>query len=228
MTRPELVENLAARIGRLKRDHPVRVAIDGVDAAGKTTLADELATALGASGRQIIRASIDGFHNPASVRKRRGPLSSEGYFHDSFDLTALRESLLNPLGTGGSRIFTRVVFDFRTDQAVRAPVEHASEDSILVVDGVFLLRDELRDGFDYSVFVRAGFDVTVARAEVRDLDLFGSVENIRRRYAERYVPGQRLYLETVKPESRASVVIDNNDPLRPEVVPDYFFRPIGT
>jgi len=43
------------------------------------------------------------------------------------------------------------------------------------------------------------------------------VEEVRRRYHERYVPGQQLYLEQVRPERLASIVINNNDPLRPVV-----------
>ena len=39
--RQNLVRNLASRIVEVVRPHPIRVAIDGVDAAGKTTLADE-------------------------------------------------------------------------------------------------------------------------------------------------------------------------------------------
>jgi len=49
----------------------VRTAIDGPDAAGKTTLADELAVALRERGRDVIRASIDGFHRPRRERYRR-------------------------------------------------------------------------------------------------------------------------------------------------------------
>lgn len=41
MTREQLLSVLAHRISAVERTHPVRVAIDGVDAAGKTTLADE-------------------------------------------------------------------------------------------------------------------------------------------------------------------------------------------
>ena len=215
MERRELIASLASTIAALHRPHPLRVAIDGVDASGKTTLANELAPSIEILGRPVLRASIDGFHNPAATRRRRGPTSPEGYFHDSFNHDALIEALLQPLGPGGSLAFRREVFDFRSDQPVEAPLEHAQPDSVLIFDGVFLLRPELRDHFDFSIFLRADFRVTVARAEDRDLHLFGSIQEIRQRYDNRYVPGQRLYLAEVQPERWASVVINNNDPLRP-------------
>ena len=88
---------LAGLILRVERGHPVRVAIDGPDAAGKTILADELAPQIERSGRPVIRASIDGFHRPRAERLARGPESPEGYLHDSFDYPALRADLLDPL-----------------------------------------------------------------------------------------------------------------------------------
>jgi uridine kinase len=219
MERIALIERLASTIVALHRPHPTRVAIDGVDASGKTTLGDELAVAIVSLGRPIIRASVDGFHNPAAVRMRRGPTSPEGYYFDSFDYDTLIESLLQPLGPGGSLAFRRAVFDFRADEPVRAPAEHAQPDAILILDGVFLHRPELREHFDFTIFLRIDFEVALARVEERDLELFGSVEEIRRRYRRRYIPGQQLYITEVQPERRASVVIDNNDPLRPVVVP---------
>ncbi len=80
MTRDEVLGELARRIVQVKRPHPIRVAIDGVDAAGKTMLADELVAPIEGLGRSVIRASIDGFHNPAAVRYRRGNTDPEGYF----------------------------------------------------------------------------------------------------------------------------------------------------
>lgn len=49
-----------------------RVAVDGVDGAGKTTFANELADALAEGGRAVIRVSADDFLNPRSVRHARG------------------------------------------------------------------------------------------------------------------------------------------------------------
>lgn len=217
MERRELIGYLAATIASLRRPHPLRVAIDGVDASGKTSLADELAPSVERLGRPVIRASIDGFHNPEVTRRRRGAMSPDGYYRDSFDHAALIRSLLRPLGPGGSRTYRRAVYDYRADRPVRVPLERARPGAILLFDGVFLLRPGLREHFEFSIFLRASFGVTVARAERRDLRLIGSIGEVRRRYRQRYVPGQRLYLAEARPESRASIVVDNEDPLHPVV-----------
>lgn len=218
MNRDQLLMELASTIAEIHLAHPVRVAIDGVDASGKSTLADALDSPLVGLGRHVIRASIDGFHNPKAIRSRRGELSPEGYFHDSFNYAALIHELLEPLGPGGSRYFRRAIFDYRSDTSVESQMECATPNAVLLFDGVFLLRHELRSHWDFSIFVRADFDVTINRAATRDVDLFGDAAQVRQRYDERYVPGQQLYFSAAQPEQWASVVIDNNDPEHPTIV----------
>jgi hypothetical protein len=65
MERPELLEVIAGLLLERESPHPFRVTIDGPDGAGKTTLANELAELLAAKW-PVIRAGIDGFHNPLS------------------------------------------------------------------------------------------------------------------------------------------------------------------
>ena len=218
MKRSQLLAELAKRIGRIERPHPVRVAIDGPDAAGKTTLAQELAALLQAQGRPVIRASIDGFHNPARMRHQQGETSPEGYFHHSFNYQALTKSLLTPLGPQGSRHYRAAVFDYRTDAAVQGPSRVAEVNAVLLFDGVFLLRSELLAYWDFTIFVAAAFATTLARAVERDAALFGSIEEVRRRYEQRYIPGQQLYFAECLPRERAQVIVDNNDPCNPEII----------
>jgi uridine kinase len=211
------METLARLILRLDRPHPVRVAIDGPDAAGKTILADELGVTIERSGRPVIRASVDGFHRPRAQRLARGPESPDGYYHDSFDYQALRAALLDPLGTGGSRQVRRRVFDFQTDEPVEAPTETAPANAVLLFDGVFLLRRDLVDAWDFSIFVAVPFTETQRRAAIRDAELFGSEAAVLDRYAVRYVPGQRLYFRQAHPQASANVVVDNEDPDHPSL-----------
>ena len=92
VTRRDLLARVAARIGALEA--PVRVGIDGPDAAGKTTLADELAAVLAAAGRHVERVSADEFLRAPEYRHRRGRESPEGYYEDSFDHQRLRDAVL--------------------------------------------------------------------------------------------------------------------------------------
>jgi hypothetical protein len=55
MDRVELIRSLAAGLASLEAAHPLRVAIDGVDASGRARLADELAAAIQQLGRPVIR-----------------------------------------------------------------------------------------------------------------------------------------------------------------------------
>jgi uridine kinase len=213
-----MLDQLSSLLLALHLQHPVRVAIDGVDASGKTTLADELAETLIQRGGIVIRASIDGFHRPRAERHRQGATAPEGYYADSFDHDALRNVLLGPLGPHGDRRFRRVVFDYRTDTPSMTEEEQAPEDAILLFDGVFLLRPEINDQWDYRIFVDVPFVVTVERAILRDIDLFGSAEATRARYEERYIPGQRIYLKSVDPLRHAQAIVQNEVPENPTLM----------
>jgi len=214
-TRRELLDHLAEAIMSVSDAHPARIAIDGPDAAGKTTLADELATVVHARGRQVIRASIDGFHRPRAQRYQRGEFSAEGCYHDTFDHGALRRVLLDPLGPHGDRSYQSAVFDYHTDTAVSSPPTTAAKDAVLLFDGVFLLRPELIDRWDLRIFVSAAFEETLSRARARDLPLFGSAAEVERRYRDRYIPAQQLYFAAARPIDHADVIVYNDDPQRP-------------
>lgn len=66
----------------------MRIAVDGIDCAGKTTFADGLGTLL-----QAERLCIDDFLRPADERRRR-EFSAEGYYHDSHDYARFRAATL--------------------------------------------------------------------------------------------------------------------------------------
>ena len=212
MTRKQIIEGLVDLICGVERPHPLRVAIDGVDAAGKTTLAEDMSPLIESRGRPVIRASVDGFHNPRMVRYQRGENSPEGYYLDSFDNDAILQKVLIPLGPGGNRKYHPRVFDFRLDIPTHESWREAPVDAILLFDGVFLLRPELREYWDFSIFVDANFDVSVPRAVRRDVARSNGKldwETTFAKYNQRYVPGQQIYLAKSNPKSVADVVVDN-------------------
>jgi len=213
-----LLKYLAQNIAQMRCTHPLRIAVDGVDASGKTCFADGLAIALEGSRREVIRVSVDGFHNPKSVRRQRGDLSPEGFFHDSYDYSKLIRNLLQPLGSGGSLRFQTQVFDLVEDKPVNLPFQTTTQDAILLMDGIFLLRPELLPFWDLKIFLEADFKTTIQRGASRDAALYGSREMAEERYRKRYIPGQEIYLRLARPFAKADILIDNNDLEDPELL----------
>jgi uridine kinase len=91
--RQKVLRYIADIILELPTVHVSRVGIDGVDGAGKTMFGDELSRLLAMSGRSIIRASVDSFHNPKNERYRLGRNSPEGFFLDSYNYPPLNERI---------------------------------------------------------------------------------------------------------------------------------------
>lgn len=121
-SREDMLQDLAAAVESITVAHPTRVAIDGTPAAGKTTLADELAVVLRAQGREVIRATIESFLFPRAQRYRRGEYSADGCYFETHDYDALNRVLVDPLGPDGDRRFQHAVYNRTTDSAL-SPAE---------------------------------------------------------------------------------------------------------
>ncbi|GAA2672360.1 hypothetical protein GCM10010400_37870 [Streptomyces aculeolatus] len=217
-TRDELISSLTEAIRSVRTAHPLRVAVDGPPAAGKTTLADELAAVLRARDRDVIRATVDDFLVPRAQRYRRGRYSAEACYSDAHDHAALRRVLLDPLGPGGDRRIRHAVYDSATDTAWSPPPTTAPADAVLLFDGVFLLRPELLDGWDLSIFVSVPLEQTVARAQARNAGPTGSTAGtaeVERSWRNRYIPAQQLYVATARPTDHADIIVYNDRVQRP-------------
>ena len=208
--RSELLNLIAERVMREHGDAPYIVAIDGVDAAGKSILAGELAEELRDRGLLVSEASVDGYHNPRVVRFMRGRDSSEGFYRDSFNLKSLRGHLLDPFRTGTE--YRLHMFDHRVDSPDPSMLYEFKPGTVLVFDGVFSLRSELRHYWELTIYLSITEEESVRRGVERDP---GDKEELCRRYKVRYIPGQRLYKVEEKPEETADMVVDNNDPSNP-------------
>jgi uridine kinase len=189
----------------------VILAVDGIDGAGKTVFADSLADVFAEDGAAVFRASIDGFHRPRAERYARGRRSPEGFYRDSYDYETFRRVLIDPFRMGGSAGFQLAAFDVARDAPVEAQWVTAPRDAVLVVDGIFLHRRELRGLWDWSLWLEVPFRVAFARLAVRD----GSDPDADAPSNARYRQGQELYLRDADPRRTASAVVENSDLTHP-------------
>lgn len=213
--RSDVLAEVADLIDALRPGHPVRVGIDGVCGAGKTSFASELVQVV-ARGRPAVHLDSDGFHRPRAVRRRGA--AARGYYDDAYDLGALVERTLRPLGPGGSRSYVTALLDFATDTPLHDQVAVAEPDAVVVFDCTFLQRADVRPHWDLVVFLRVDLGLAQERAVARDAVALGGSAAAGLAYDERYVAACRIYLAEQDPEARADVVIDHDDPAAPRVV----------
>ena len=181
------------------------IAIDGVDGAGKTTLADNLAEIM-RPARAVVRISIDGFHRSRAARHARGRDSPEGFWLDSYDYAAFWREVVVPFRSG-TGTYLAAVHDVDSDALVSAPRLPVIAGATVIIDGIFLHRDELRDVWDTTVFLDVPATGSVRRLALRD----GSSPDPLDTSQRRYVKGQRLYLTSCSPRERASILVDYSD-----------------
>jgi len=215
MRRSALIAELADTILARKLDaRPLRVAIDGRCAAGKTMLADELAAQISARwpGIQVLRPSVDGFHHLRARRYAQGEFSAQGYYDDAYDYDAIVELLLKPLSGATFPAHCRQVSsDVRRDLAVDAPPILVGANAVLLFEGIFVLRDAINGYWDLRILVDVDAGVSIERAVARDAGESGSREVIEKKYRLRYEPAWQIYLGRERPESKADVIVHNGD-----------------
>ena len=126
-----------------------------------------------------------------------------GFYFDSHDLDALRDRLLVPFRRGAGSSVVTAVFDEPTDAAIDAEARAVGADDVLLFDGIFVQRPELREFWDLVVFLDAAQRVNLQRLELvlsdlptTPIDIVGHVLEWGARI-DRYASGMRYYLDVV-------------------------------
>jgi len=209
----ELVEMIDGR-----GDHRLRVAVDGLTAAGKTSLGHELARGLSGRGRPVFRASLDDFKRPWSERHLYDRESGEGYYRNAFDRDAACRLLLDPSAPTAEGIVALCSIDPLT-QMDRSEVKSAMPaNGVLIVDGVFAYRPEINAYWDLRIWIEIDAELSVRRGIERDAEMDGGADEAEALHRDRYLVGELLYIREVDPRSFVEVILDNTDFDNPRVV----------
>lgn len=198
MTAAEMVSAACAFITqrRANRDR-LFIAIDGCAAAGKSTLAKGIQTSIGSVS--IVRA--DHFYRPLYEYPVEALSPAEAY-ELYFLWERMRDTALLPLRRGETARYQR--YDWTTDALGGWVLVEPSP--IVVVEGVYLSRPELRELLDAIIFVDAPRDVRVRRMFAR-----GRLENDPNNdWLKPWMATEDWYLEHFRPQEYADLILKND------------------
>jgi len=209
--RSALIGDVAARVAGLAPGR-LRVAVDGLSCAGKTSFGHELAAALRDLGRPTVRASMDDFKNPWREARELGydRLSGEGYYRNAYDFRSARDLLLAPAAPDGSGVLVLCAHDPLTGEDHRGTTITAPADGVLIVDSMFAFRPEYNGFWDYRIWLEVDAGLALRRGVARDTAMEGARE-AERVHRDRYHAAEMIYISEVGPKSLADLIIDNSD-----------------
>jgi uridine kinase len=129
-------------------------------------------------------------------------------------LKAIRTLLLEPLGPDGDGRYVTQIFDLELDKPLELEFQQAGENAVLIVDGTFLQRPELRSAWDFVIFLDVPEDEARRRGLNRDRIAMDGQANALELYFKRYGPAFSRYEWECKPADHADVRIDNSAALQ--------------
>ncbi len=182
LSQPQFGSLIASRLiaDRAKNQSAVAIAITGKDCAGKTTLAANVKFAAEKLGAEAQVVTVDDFIIPLE-RRTTDPSPAQEYLLHTFDADAYAHT-----------------------------VEAACRDAdvsggMVVAEGVFLLRQDLRHLWDVSVWLEVDETTLLRRATARDAAWFGGADAVNEAYINRFLPAQRLHMSRDCPCDHADV-----------------------
>ncbi len=183
----EIPQKLIEEISGRKVKGALIIAIDGCGGAGKSTTATVLTSKL--SDSQIVH--IDDFYKP---KEKRIEINEKTPVHINFEFDRLKQEVLEPLRHHSAA-------SYQTPEGKSLTVQPSG---YVVVEGLGTLGKDLKDYFDYKIWVDSPEDIRRQRGIGRDS------EEWTRIWDYEYLPQDARYVREQAPQSVADWILQNN------------------
>ena len=191
-------------ISRYNRERTLIVGIDGAGGAGKSTISDTLEKELRSEGYNAAVFHIDDMIHPRAVRYNDDYPQWEQYYYLQWRYDYFMREVISPIREGRS-LGPIELYDKEND-SYKTVLSDIPAGSIVIVEGVFLLRSELEGAFDVTVYIDVSKEERLERVLKRD-GYIGDSEAILKKYNERYFPAEDHYFEECSPKEKADIII---------------------
>lgn len=179
----------------------ILLGIDGLGGSGKSTIASRLQKRFAHS----IVIHLDDFIHPQKVRYQDDFEEWYCYYHLQWRYDYLIRKLLKPIMDNKPVQEAIEIYDKETD-SYRTKLFEIPAGTMVIVEGIFLQRPEIRGYFDYCVFVNVSKVERLRRVKKRDYYI-GDSEEVAKKYGRRYFPAEQYYMERWKPKELADFVL---------------------
>ena len=184
------------------------VGISGIDGSGKSTLAPQLAARLNSLGPKTELIELDDWHNPPALRfnpaRPASTFYESGLRHDE-----LFSTLVLPLRNKRS-VFMETTISRQPDERPFRHTFHYEDVDIVILEGIFIFKQQYQHHFDFRCWVECPFDVALERALRRNQEGL-SQQSLIHAYETIYFPAQRLHFAADRPFDGVDFVFHNAD-----------------
>ncbi len=188
-----------------KKDVAV-IGIDGLGGAGKSTISETICNELENSAIHTILLHIDDFIHTKEIRYNSSYPEWQCYYELQWKYDYFIDTV-KKLKHGINNEHEIELYDKDNDSYFTKSYS-VKKRTVIVVEGIFLQREELQGIFDYMIYIDVPENVRMRRVLKRDTYI-GNEQQIVDKYENRYFPAERYYFKKYAPDHTANYVIHN-------------------
>ncbi|QDQ00390.1 uridine kinase [Lysinibacillus fusiformis] len=202
MSIQEVINEIIHKFNGRAKNRAFIVAIDGLGGAGKTTFVKLLEDGL----KRICPVNvihIDDHIVESNKRYNTGFAEWYEYYYLQWDIELIKNDILKKLHCNNTEILLPF-YDSSTNLITNRKVAIAA-DSILLIEGIFLQRNEWRSFYDYTLFLECSRTTREERVLSRD-SYIGDLQARIDKYKRRYWQAEAHYMKKENPTQKADKI----------------------
>lgn len=181
------------------------IGLDGLGGSGKSTISETLCKQLTVNNFHTVILHIDDFIHPKAIRYNDNYAEWECYYNLQWRYDYLKDEIIKPIKRGLD--FHKQIELYNKDNDTYFLNDtYIPSGSIVIIEGVFLQREELKEFFNYMIYIDIPEEVRLERVLKRD-SYIGDKSQIKEKYDNRYFPAERHYVKTCNPCGNADYVV---------------------
>lgn len=181
------------------KSRPFIVAIDGLGGSGKTTLTNHLQKWL----HDVVVIHMDDHIVCKEQRYNTGHEEWYEYYQLQWDTKYVQANVFEKLHANEQTLYLPF-YDKEKDRVTYRSVP-ILENSIVLMEGVFLLREEWKAYYDFTIYLDCPKAIRSARVLQRDTYI-GDVNARLQKYETRYWQAEEHYVAAQNPREQASFI----------------------